>query len=125
MYYIGPHVPKKTISYCVKDATGGVDQEGKIGSTVQELDVWVRTLPEPRMMAMEATHLSRAGSTIICYLMRRRSRKSLAQGAFVRPHGMGGFAAPNSVAIEITSIIGAWLFPHPFRLGRIAWRRTV
>ena len=46
---------KKTISYCVKDAAGRVFQEGKIGSTRRELDAWVRTLPQPRMIAMEAT----------------------------------------------------------------------
>ena len=55
MYYIGLDVHKKTISFCVKDAAGHVHREGKIGSTRRELDAWVQTLPQPRMMAMEAT----------------------------------------------------------------------
>jgi len=55
MYYIGLDVHKKTISYCMKDATGHVHREGKIGSTRRELDAWIQTLPQPRMMAMEAT----------------------------------------------------------------------
>ena len=55
MYFIGLDVHKKTISYCVKDAAGRVHQEGKIGSTRRELDAWIRTLPQPRMIAMEAT----------------------------------------------------------------------
>jgi transposase len=55
MYYIGLDVHKKTISYCVKDAAGKIHQEGKIGSTRRELDAWIKTLPQPRMMAMEAT----------------------------------------------------------------------
>jgi hypothetical protein len=55
MYYIGLDVHKKTISYCVKDAAGKIHQEGKIGSTRRELDVWIKPLPQPRMMAMEAT----------------------------------------------------------------------
>ena len=55
MYYIGLDVHKRTISYCVKDAAGHVDSEGKIGSTRHELDAWVRTLPRPRTIAMEAT----------------------------------------------------------------------
>ena len=55
MYYIGLDVHKKTISYCVKDGAGHVHQEGKIGSTRRELDAWIQTLPQPRMMAMEAT----------------------------------------------------------------------
>jgi transposase len=55
MYYIGLDVHKRTISYCVKDAAGCVHGEGKIGSTRRELDEWIRTLPQPRMIAMEAT----------------------------------------------------------------------
>jgi transposase len=55
MYYIGLDVHKKTISYCVKDAAGHVHQAGKIGSTRRELDAGIKTLPQPRMMAMEAT----------------------------------------------------------------------
>ena len=55
MYFIGLDVHKKTISYCVKDAAGHAHMEGKIGSTRRELDNWIRTLPQPRMIAMEAT----------------------------------------------------------------------
>src|ERR1700741_4732225 len=55
MYYIGLDVHKRTISYCVKDAAGHVRGEGKIGSTRRELDAWVKTLPQPRMIAREAT----------------------------------------------------------------------
>ncbi len=34
MYYIGLDVHnKKTISYCVKDASGQIHQEGKVGAT--------------------------------------------------------------------------------------------
>jgi hypothetical protein len=32
-----------------------VNGKGKIGSTRCELDIWVKTLPQPRMTAMEAT----------------------------------------------------------------------
>ena len=53
MYYIGLDVHKKTISYCVKDAAGCVFSEGKINSSRRDLDVWVRSLPQPRMMARE------------------------------------------------------------------------
>src|ERR1700751_3277070 len=55
MYYIGLDVHKRTISYCVKDAAGHVHMEGKIGATRRELDAWIKTLPQPRLMAMEAT----------------------------------------------------------------------
>ena len=55
MYFIGLGVHKKSISFCVKDAAGRVYQEGKVAATRRDLGCWVRTLPEPRMMAMEST----------------------------------------------------------------------
>ena len=55
MYYIGLDVHKKTISYCVKDVSGQVHREGQIGATRRELDGWMKTLPPPWMVAMEAT----------------------------------------------------------------------
>src|ERR1700716_2929627 len=58
MYFIGLDVDNKTISYCVKDAAGRVQQEGKIGSTRRELDGWMKTLPQPWTVAMEATIFS-------------------------------------------------------------------
>jgi transposase len=38
MCYIGLDVHEKTISYCLKDLSGRVQQEGKVGSTRRELD---------------------------------------------------------------------------------------
>src|SRR5271168_3677488 len=55
MYFIGLDVHKRAISYCVKDAAGRVHKEGTIGSTRRDLDSWIKTLPQPRMIAMEAT----------------------------------------------------------------------
>jgi hypothetical protein len=55
MYYIGLDVHKKTISYCVKDASAQVHREGQIGATRRELDGWMKTLPQPWTVAMEAT----------------------------------------------------------------------
>ncbi len=52
---IGLDVHKKTISYCLKDVAGHVHREGKIGSTRRELDAWIKTLPQPRMITIEAT----------------------------------------------------------------------
>src|SRR5260370_24773301 len=58
MNYIGLDVHKKTISYCVKDVSGRIQQEGKIRSTRRELDCWMKTLPQPWTVAMEATIFS-------------------------------------------------------------------
>jgi hypothetical protein len=40
MYYFGLDLHKKKISYCVKDVSGRIQQEGKVGSTRRELDCW-------------------------------------------------------------------------------------
>jgi hypothetical protein len=45
MYYIGLDVHKKTISFCIKDASGQVHREGKIEATRGELNGWMKTLP--------------------------------------------------------------------------------
>ncbi len=55
MYYFGRDVHEKTISYCVKDASGQVHQESKIGGTRHELDGWMKAFPQPWTVAMEAT----------------------------------------------------------------------
>jgi transposase len=55
MYYIGLDIHKKSISFCVKDAGGQIHQQGKVAATRPELDVWMKTLPQPWTAAMEAT----------------------------------------------------------------------
>ncbi len=55
MYYIGLDVHKKTISYCVKDGSGRIYGEGSIPATRLTLDLWMKTLPQPWTVAMEAT----------------------------------------------------------------------
>jgi transposase len=55
MYYIGLDVHKRTISYCVKDGSGTIHAELTIPATRFDLDRWMKTLPQPRTAAMEAT----------------------------------------------------------------------
>ncbi len=55
MYYIGLDVHKKTISYCVKDVTGHIRQQGTIAAARTELDSWMKTLPQPWTVALEAS----------------------------------------------------------------------
>src|SRR5277367_5895369 len=55
MHFIGLDIHKKTISYCVKDVSGTVLSEGTIAATRAQLDDWVKTLPIPWTVAMEAT----------------------------------------------------------------------
>jgi len=56
--YTGLDVYKKTISYCVKDASGQVHREGQIGAMRRDLDSWRMTSPHPWRVAMEATIFS-------------------------------------------------------------------
>src|ERR1700694_4216267 len=51
-------VHKKTISYCVKDVGGRIYAEGKIPATRYDLDLWMKTLPQPWTAAMEATRFT-------------------------------------------------------------------
>jgi transposase len=55
MYYVGLDVHKKTISYCVNDGSGRIHAADTIPATRSDLDGWVKTLPQPRTAAMEAT----------------------------------------------------------------------
>jgi len=55
MYYIGLDVHKRKISYCVKDGSGKVFAEGSLPATRLDLDLWMKTLPQPWSAAMEAT----------------------------------------------------------------------
>ena len=82
MYYIGLDVHKRTISYCVKDAAGHVHREGKIGSTRRELDAWIKTLPQPRMIAMEATIFT---GWIYDHLLPHAEKVKVAHPLMLRP----------------------------------------
>jgi hypothetical protein len=55
MYYVGLDGHKKTLSYCIKDASGHIHSEGKVGSTRPELDAWMNAVPQAWTVAMEAT----------------------------------------------------------------------
>ena len=55
MYYIGLDVHERKISYCVKDASGQFHSEGSLPATRFDLDHWMKTLPQPWSLAMEAT----------------------------------------------------------------------
>jgi transposase len=81
MNYIGLDVHKKTISYCVKDASGRVQQEGRIRSTRRELDCWMKTLPQRWSVAMEATIFS---GWIYDYLLPRATQIKVAHPLMLR-----------------------------------------
>jgi transposase len=55
MYFIGLDIHKKTISYCVKDVSGRVLSEGTVAATRAQLNEWMKSLPVPWAVAMEAT----------------------------------------------------------------------
>lgn len=55
MYYIGLDVHKRIVSYCVKDSSGKIHFEGSLPATRLDLDDWLKTLPQPWSVAMEAT----------------------------------------------------------------------
>jgi len=54
MYYVGLDVHSED-HYCVKDGSGKVFAEGSLPATRLDLDLWMKTLPQPWSAAMEAT----------------------------------------------------------------------
>jgi len=58
VYYVGLDVHKKTISYCVKEASGEIVDQGRIDATRTSLDAWAEALPGPWNGALEATLFS-------------------------------------------------------------------
>src|SRR5271168_1928943 len=84
MNYIGLDVHKKTISYCIKDAAGQVLQDGKVGATRRELDCWIKTLPQPRTIAMEATIFT---GWIYDHLLPHAEKVKVAHPLMLRPSG--------------------------------------
>jgi transposase len=55
LHYIGLDLHKKSITYCVKTASGDIVRDGTIASTRQALTKWLESLPQPWVAAMEAT----------------------------------------------------------------------
>jgi|GEM_PF-1887059 len=96
MYYIGLDVHKKTISYCVKDASGQVHQEGKIGATRRELDGWMETLAQPWTVAMEATIFTGC-SSLRFPSADPRSDSSSAPSAAPAGAGSAGFGIDRAI----------------------------
>jgi hypothetical protein len=47
IHYIGLDVHKKTISYCIKTADGGIVREGKLQALRATLRSWAEGLGEP------------------------------------------------------------------------------
>ena len=109
MYYIGLDVHKKTISYCVKNAAGQVLSEGKIGSTRRELDAWVRTLPEPRMMAMEATIFT---GWIYDHLLSHAEKVKVAHPLMLRAIAAAKRKNDKIDASKIADCLGVISFPR-------------
>jgi transposase len=55
LYYMGLDIHKKTIAFCVKDASGEVIREGSINSGRETILDFIRSLDFPWIGAMEAT----------------------------------------------------------------------
>jgi len=55
MYYSGLDIHKNSVSYCVKDQSGRVCDEGTIPAARPALNPWMGTLAQPWKAAMEAT----------------------------------------------------------------------
>lgn len=72
MHYAGLDVHKKTISFCIRRADGGIVHEGVIAANRTAVSEWMKSLPDRCTSGMEATmftgwlfdHLTDSGMTI-------------------------------------------------------------
>jgi len=81
MHFIGLDIHKKTISYCIKDPHGRVLGEGMVAATRQDLDAWMKSLPQPWTVAMEATMFT---SWIYDYLLPHAAAVKVAHPLMLR-----------------------------------------
>jgi len=58
LHYTGFDVHKKSVSYCVKTASGEILQEGELAARREALRAWAAAQPQPWRGAMEATLFS-------------------------------------------------------------------
>lgn len=58
LHFVGLDVHKQLIAFCVMDGMGTILREGKVPARREDLDQWVRTLPQAWCGAMEATLFS-------------------------------------------------------------------
>jgi len=110
MYYIGLDVHKKTISYCVKDASGQVQQEGKVGATRWEVDGWIKTLHNLSM---------RMGMRRFTRLTNAFSKKVQNHEAMVAIYAVHYNFARIHKTLRITPSMAAGLSDHVWSLEEI------
>ena len=58
LYFLGLDIHKKTVSYCLKTASGEIIREGELAARREVLRAWAATLPGPWQGGMEATLFS-------------------------------------------------------------------
>jgi hypothetical protein len=120
IYYIGLDVHKKTISYCVKDPSSQVHREGMIGATRNELDWWIKTLPQPWTAAMEATTFT---GWIYDHLLPHAVQVKVAHPLMLRAIALakkkmiGSMPARSPTACAATSCRNATWLPPGFGIG--------
>src|ERR1035438_6577332 len=81
MYYIGLDVHKRKISYCVKGSSGEAFAEGSLPARRLDLDLWMKTLPQPWSASMEATMFT---GWISVHLKRHAAALKVAQPLMLR-----------------------------------------
>src|SRR5713226_5801846 len=77
----GSKFTRKPISYCVKDGSGRIHAEGTIPATRFDLDLWMKTLPQPWTAAMEGTIFT---SWIYDHLLPRAAAVKVAHPLMLR-----------------------------------------
>jgi transposase len=111
MYYVGLDVHKKSISYCVKLADGGIVSEGSVAARRLDLSRWARDLPQPWSGAMEATLFSH---WIYDHLVGHAHRLQMGHPARMRAISAGKKKSDRLDARTIADLLRCDLLPPAY-----------
>ena len=110
MHFIGLDIHKKTISYCIKDRHGRVLGEGMVAATRQDLDAWMKSLPQPWTVAMEATMFT---SWIYDYLLPHAAAVKVAHPLMLRAIAAAKRKNDRIDAAKIADCLRFDFYPRP------------
>ena len=110
MHFIGLDIHKKTISYCIKDRHGSVQGEGMVAATRQDLDAWMKSLPQPWTVAMEATMFT---SWIYDYLLPHAAAVKVAHPLMLRAIAAAKKKNDRIDAAKIADCCAVIFYPRP------------
>jgi transposase len=115
VYYIGMDVHKKTVAYCVKEASGVVIAQGTVAANRASLGRWAGSMDHPWIGAMEATLFT---GWIYDYLKPYAYELKVAHPAMLKAIGAAKKKNDRADAEKIADLLRCDLLPECYMLPR-------